>query len=109
VQTCIAHQIRNSIALSWKARKLIMPDLKAIYLRKRPGQRRPHSMHSRPSGARHYPAIGQAFGAPRSMCAAVCLRAGNPQDDLHKDTMESLNRSLHKIIKMRRSRTTTRR
>jgi putative transposase len=32
VQTCIIHLIRNSLAfVSWKDRKLIMPDLKAIY------------------------------------------------------------------------------
>jgi putative transposase len=31
VQTCIIHLIRNSLAfVSWKDRKLIMPDLKAI-------------------------------------------------------------------------------
>jgi putative transposase len=32
VQTCIIHLIRSSLAFgSWKDRKLIMPDLKAIY------------------------------------------------------------------------------
>src|SRR5262249_7064375 len=32
VQTCIIHLIRHSLAfVSWKDRKLIMPDLKAIY------------------------------------------------------------------------------
>lgn len=32
VQTCIVHLIRSSLAfVSWKDRKLIMPDLKAIY------------------------------------------------------------------------------
>src|SRR6202034_846518 len=32
VQTCIVHLIRNSLAfVSWKDRKQIMPDLKAIY------------------------------------------------------------------------------
>ena len=32
VQTCIIHLIRNSLAfVLWKDRKLIMPDLKAIY------------------------------------------------------------------------------
>ena len=32
VQTCIIHLIRNSLAfVSWKDRKIIMPDLKAIY------------------------------------------------------------------------------
>ena len=32
VQTCVVHLIRNSLAfVSWKDRKLIMPDLKAIY------------------------------------------------------------------------------
>ena len=32
VQTCIVHLIRNSLAfVSWKDRKRIMPDLKAIY------------------------------------------------------------------------------
>jgi len=32
VQSCIIHLIRNSLAfVSWKDRKIIMPDLKAIY------------------------------------------------------------------------------
>ena len=32
VQTCIVHLIRNSLAfVSWKDRKAVMPDLKAIY------------------------------------------------------------------------------
>ena len=32
VQTCIVHLIRNSLAfVSWKDRKKVMPDLKAIY------------------------------------------------------------------------------
>ena len=32
VQTCIVHLIRNSLAfVSWKDRKTVMPDLKAVY------------------------------------------------------------------------------
>ena len=32
VQTCIVHLIRNSLAfVSWKDRKKVMPDLKAVY------------------------------------------------------------------------------
>ncbi|MEX2615768.1 MAG: transposase, partial [Alphaproteobacteria bacterium] len=32
VQTCIVHLIRNSLAfVSWKDRKKIMPDIRAIY------------------------------------------------------------------------------
>ena len=32
VQTCIVHLIRNSLAfVSWKGRKKVMPDLKAVY------------------------------------------------------------------------------
>lgn len=32
VQTCIVHLIRSSLAfVSWKDRKQILPDLKAIY------------------------------------------------------------------------------
>ncbi len=37
VETCIIHLIRNSLAfVSWKERKLIMPDLKAIYRGRNP-------------------------------------------------------------------------
>ena len=87
VQTCIIHLIRNSLAfVSWKDRKLIMPDLKAIYraetaeaaagptrrLRGRMGQAIPGNR----------PGVAAGLGA----CgAAVRLPAGDPQDDLHDE------------------------
>ena len=52
VQTCIIHLIRNSLAfVSWKDRKLIMPDLKAIYRAETAEAAPPNSTISRPNGA----------------------------------------------------------
>ena len=52
VQTCIVHLIRNSLAfVSWKDRRKVMPDLKAVYRRRRPRPRRPGSTSSKPAGA----------------------------------------------------------
>ena len=63
VQTCIVHLIRNSLAfVSWKDRKAIMPDLKAIY-RAETAEAAAHAAgaSSKPNGAARYPAIGQAW------------------------------------------------
>ena len=52
VQTCIVHLIRNSMAfVSWKDRKQIMPDIKAIYRAETVEAATARLTSSRPSGA----------------------------------------------------------
>jgi putative transposase len=105
VQTCIVHLIRNSLAfVSWKDRKQIMPDLKAIYRAEtaEAAQDRLGDFEAR-WGAR-YPAIGQCWR--RAWEHVIPLFAFPP--DVRKmiyttNAVESLNRSLRKIIKTRGS------
>jgi putative transposase len=85
VQTCIVHLIRNSLAFaSWKDRKIIMPDLKAVYRAETAESARAEPDAFEAQWGRRYPSIGQglapSLGARR---AAVRVPAGNPQNDLH--------------------------
>ena len=105
VQTCVVHLIRNSLAfVSWKDRKAVIPDLRAIY--------RAHDAAAAADrlgdfevewGAR-YPAIGQIWR--RAWEHVTPFFAFPP--DIRKmiyttNAVESLNRSLRKIIKTRGS------
>ena len=85
VQTCIVHLIRNSLAfVSWKDRKLIMPDLKAIYRAEtaEAGAGRARRLRGRMGQALPGDRPGLAAGLG-VRGAAVRLPAGDPQDDLH--------------------------
>jgi putative transposase len=62
VQTCIIHLIRNSLAfVSWKDRKLIMPDLKAIYRAETAETAAAELEAFEAQWGKRYPAIGQAW------------------------------------------------
>lgn len=62
VQTCIIHLIRNSLAfVSWKDRKLIMPDLKAIYRAETAEAAAVELDNFEAEWGKRYPAIGQAW------------------------------------------------
>ena len=62
VQTCIIHLIRNSLAfVSWKDRKLIMPDLKAIYRAETAEAGAAELDNFEAQWGKRYPAIGQAW------------------------------------------------
>src|SRR3954466_2152623 len=105
VQTCIIHLIRNSLAfVSWKDRKLIMPDLKAIY-RAETAEAAAAALDAfEAEWGKRYPAIGQAWR--RAWEHVVPLFAFPPA--IRKmiyttNAVESLNRSLRKIIKTRGS------
>src|ERR1700738_3208867 len=105
VQTCIIHLIRNSLAfVSWKDRKLIMPDLKAIY-RAPPAEAALTELDAfEAKWDKRYPAIGQAWR--RAWEHVVPFFAFPPA--IRKmiyttNAVESLNRSLRKIIKTRGS------
>jgi putative transposase len=105
VQTCIIHLIRNSLAfVSWKDRKQIMPDLKAIYRAESAEAARDRLAEFESKWDARYPAIGQSWR--RAWEHVVPFFAFPP--DIRKmiyttNAVESLNRSLRKIIKTRGS------
>ncbi len=105
VQTCIIHLIRNSLAfVSRKDRKLIMPDLKAIYRAETAAAAAAELDNFEAEGGKRYPAIGQAWR--RAWEYVVPLFAFPPA--IRKmiyttNAVESLHRSLRKIIKTRGS------
>src|SRR5246500_3173142 len=104
-QTCIIHLIRNSLAfVSWKDRKIIMPDLKAIYRAETAAAALAQLDAFEAKWGKRYPAIGQAWR--RAWEHVVPLFAFPPA--IRKmiyttNAVESLNRSLRKIIKTRGS------
>ena len=105
VQTCIVHLIRNSLAfVSWKDRKVILPDLKAIYRAENAEAARDRLADFEARWGARYPAIGQAWR--RAWEHVIPLFAFPPA--IRKmiyttNAVESLNRSLRKIIKTRGS------
>jgi putative transposase len=105
VQTCIVHLIRSSMAfVSWKDRKVIMPDLKAVYRADTAAAALERLGEFEDKWGSRYPAIGQAWR--RAWEHVVPLFAFPP--DIRKmiyttNAVESLHRSLRKIIKTRGS------
>src|SRR6201988_973302 len=105
VQTCIIHLIRNSLAfVSWKDRKIIIPDLKAIYRAEAAAAAWAQLGAFEAKWGKRYPAIGQAWR--RAWEHVVPLFAFPPA--IRKmiyttNAVESLNRSLRKISKTRGS------
>jgi len=105
IQTCIVHLIRNSMAfVSWKDRKIIMPDLKAIYRAETAEAALDRLAEFEGKWDARYPAIGQSWR--RAWEHVIPLFAFPP--DIRKmiyttNAVESLNRSLRKIIKTRGS------
>jgi putative transposase len=105
VQTCIVHLIRSSLAfVSWKDRKVIMPDLKAIYRAESAEAALDRLGEFEDKWGARYPAIGQAWR--RAWEHVVPLFAFPPA--IRKmiyttNAVESLHRSLRKIIKTRGS------
>src|ERR1700758_2894497 len=105
VQTCIIHLIRNSLAfVSWKDRKLIMPDLKAIYRAETAEAGAAELDNFEAQWGKRYPAIGQAWR--RAWEYVVPLFAFPPTNRemiYTTNAVESLHRSVRKIIKIRGS------
>jgi len=105
VQTCIVHLIRSSMAfVSWKDRKQIMPDLKAIYRAENAEAAWDRLGEFEARWGAKYPAVGQSW---RRAWDHVVPLFGFPPD-IRKmiyttNAVESLNRSLRKIIKTRGS------
>src|SRR5947199_6144552 len=105
VQTCVIHLIRNSLAfVSWKDRKIIMPDLKAIYRAETAAAALAQLDAFEAKWGKRYPAIGAAWR--RAWEHVIPLFAFPPA--IRKmiyttNAVESLHRSLRKIIKIRGS------
>jgi transposase-like protein len=105
VQTCIVHLIRNSLAfVSWKDRKTIMPDIKAIYRAETAEAAAARLDEFEAKWGERYPAI--APGWRRAWEHVVPMFAFPPA--IRKmiyttNALESLHRSLRKIIKTRGS------
>jgi putative transposase len=105
VQTCIVHLIRNSLALvSWKDRKQILPDIKAIYRAETAELAATHLAEFEAKWGKRYPAIGPTWR--RAWDHVVPMFAFPPA--IRKmiyttNAVESLHRSLRKIIKTRGS------
>ena len=105
VQTCIVHLIRNSLAfVSWKDRKKVMPDLKAIYRAETAEAAAAKLDEFEASWGARYPAVAPAWR--RAWEHVVPMFAFPPA--IRKmiyttNALESLHRSLRKIIKTRGS------
>jgi putative transposase len=105
VQTCIVHLIRSSLAfVSWKDRKVIMPDLKAVYRAETAEAALDRLGEFEDKWGARYPAIGQAWR--RAWEHVIPLFAFPPA--IRKmiyttNAVEGLHRSLRKIIKTRGS------
>jgi len=105
VQTCIVHLIRNSLAfVSWKDRKKVMPDLKAVYRAETAEAAAAKLDEFEAAWGSHYPAIAPAWR--RAWEHVVPMFAFPPA--IRKliyttNALESLHRSLRKIIKTRGS------
>jgi putative transposase len=105
VQTCIVHLIRNSLAfVSWKDRKQILPDIKAIYRAEaaEAAAQRLSEFEAR-WGAR-YPAIGPTWRRAWDHVVPMFAFAPAIRKIIYTtNAVESLHRSLRKIIKTRGS------
>lgn len=105
VQTCIVHLIRSSLRfVSWKDRKQVMPDMKAIYRADNAEAAKERLAEFEARWGTRYPAIGEAWR--RAWEHVIPLFAFPP--DIRKmiyttNAVESLHRSLRKIIKTRGS------
>lgn len=105
VQTCIVHLIRNSLAfVSWKDRKQIMPDLKAIYRAENAEAALDRLAAFEASWGARYPAIGDSWRrAWEHVIPLFAFPPGIRKMIYTTNAVESLNRSLRKIIKTRGS------
>ena len=105
VQTCIVHLIRNSLAfVSWKDRRTVMPAIKAIYRAETAEMAAARLDEFEAQWGARYPAVGPIWR--RAWEHVVPMSAFPPA--IRKmiyttNALESLHRSLRKIIKTRGS------
>jgi putative transposase len=105
VQTCIIDLIRNVLAfVSGKDRKLIMPDLKAIYRAETAAAAQAQLDAFEAEWSKPDPAIGQAWRRAWEHVVPLFAVAPAIRKMIYTtNAVESLNRSLRKIIKTRAS------
>src|SRR6202044_3628649 len=105
VQTCIVHLIRNSLAfVSWAARKAIMPDLKAIYgaANAKAALERLDAFEAK--WGKRYPTIAPSRRRAWDYVTPLIPFPPAVRKMIYTtNAIESLNRSLRKIIKTRGS------
>ena len=105
VQTCIVHLIRNSMAfVSWKDRKTMMPDLKAVYRATDAEAALEHLDAFEAAWGERYPAIAPMWR--RAWQQVIPFFAFPPavrKMIYTTNAVESLHRSLRKVIKTRGS------
>ena len=99
VQTWIIHLIRNSLAfVSWKDRKLIMPDLKAIYRAETAEAGAAELDNFEAQWGKRYPAIGQAWRRAWEYVVPLFAFPSAIRKMIYTtNAVESLHRSLRKI------------
>lgn len=105
VQTCIVHLIRNSLAfVSWKDRKQILPDIKAIYRAETADAAAARLDEFEAKWGARYPAIGPTWRrAWEHVVPMFAFPTAIRKMIYTTNAVESLNRSLRKIIKTRGS------
>ena len=105
VQTCIVHLIRSSLAfVSWKDRKRIMPDIKAIYRAETAETAAAKLDEFEAKWGERYPAIAPSWRrAWEQVVPMFALPPAIRKMIYTTNALESLHRSLRKIIKTRGS------
>ena len=105
VQTCIVHLIRSSMAyVSWKDRKAIIPDLKAIYRAENAEAALDRLVDFEAIWGQRYPTVGQAWRRAWEHITPLFAFPPEVRRMIYTtNAVESLNRSLRKIIKTRGS------
>ena len=105
VQTCIVHLIRNSLAfVAWKDRKAILPAIKAIYRAENADMALVRLEEFEAEWGKRYPAIGAAWRNVWEHVVPFFAFAPSVRKMIYTtNAVESLHRSLRKIIKTRGS------
>ena len=105
VQTCIVHLIRNSLAfVSWKDRRHILPDIKAIYRAETAAAALARLDAFEAEWGPRYPAIGPIWRRAWEHVVPMFAFAPAIRKMIYTtNAVESLHRSLRKIIKTRGS------
>lgn len=105
VQTCIVHLIRNSLAfVSWKDRKAILPEIKAIYRAENADAALVRLEEFEAEWGKRYPAIGAAWRRAWDYVVPFFAFAPGIRKMIYTtNAVEALHRSLRKIIKTRGS------
>ena len=105
VQTCIVHLIRNSLAfVSWKDRKKVMPDLTAIYRAETAEAAAARLDEFEAGWGGRYPAIAPAWRCNWEHVVPMFAFPPAIRKMIYTtNALESLHRSLRKIIKTRGS------